>query len=196
MSCCFCPEPLRVLEVAKMLDEVKAFADTCAKLLPRVEVVSEKEAGVAWVRGRSRVVKPGTLFIYWPVWTEVEWLPLRPDPVEIQAQTIMLRDAQGRYRYSYVVTGTVQWRIKNILLACNKCEDVENRLATEAQKAIRNALWGCTLAQISKDESKIEEEITAATRSGMRGFGVHVEEVFLATFSEACCSVHYGSVEI
>lgn len=169
-----------------MLDGLKELIDWMSKFVPRLEVVSTKEAGVAWWFGRPRLVRPGHLYPYWPLWTEVEWIALRPKPLHLPAQTIY----SGRQ--AIVVQAVVVWRVRDVMKAICSEDDVESVIEAEALSAVRNATYGRSLAAISDKEEELEDRMRKDLQSSMRNRGVGIASVYFKSIAPVKAYVHHG----
>lgn len=169
-----------------MLDGLKELIDWLSKLVPRVEVVSTKEAGVAWWFGRPRLIQPGRVYVYWPIWTEVEWIALRPEPLHLPAQTIY----SGRQ--AIVVQAVVVWRVRDVMKAICSEDDVTAVMEAEALSAVRNATYGRSLADISNREEELEDSMRKDLQSSLRNRGLEIASVYFRSIAPVKAYVHHG----
>lgn len=176
-----------------MLEEAQAFIEALAKLWPRIEVVSTREAGVLWVRGKPRLVEPETWVLYWPIWTEVEWIEINPEPIDVPVQQLMLK--HGGKLVPCAVDGVVEYHITDPERAICSCEDLRQRIVARAEAAIRNAFYGHTLAKLIEDEDAVEREMLSELRASMQRHGIKIDSFFLAGIATAEVHIHLGAVD-
>ena len=170
-----------------MLDQITALFDSLFRFSPRLDIVSEKEAGIAWVRGRAQDIKHGCLYMYWPIWTEVEYIPLYPDPIDLPTQALMVGGKE------VAASAVIEWRVINARAALIR-RDVVDKLRCQGMAAVRNALFNATLAGLRKDEGQVEEDMRKDLQQSMRGYGVRIEQIYFSDLSTCNALLHIGSI--
>jgi len=163
-----------------MLEAITEFLRAIASLIPRLHVMSEKEGGVAWVRGKPRQLVSGGITFYWPVWTELEIISLKRATLNLDYQTVVMRGKKGE-PITVTVSAVVSYEVANAFNAVTKLGDHDDVLGDLSLGAVRNALYGRSLDDILSDECDIEAEMKREISGSVRAFGIKVHRVFFST---------------
>ncbi len=159
------------------------------RLVPRWRVVTEAQGGVAFVRGRARLIKPG-IFWWWPAWTEIHVQEVVRQTLNLPPQSLMTQD-----RKDIAVSGIVVYEITDPLTAFVKVHDLDDAIQDMALASIKSVLWGRTVDEICDRAQKLDEVLCAECRAKLEGWGVKIHNIFLSDLSNALVIRHLGPAE-
>jgi len=155
-----------------------------ARLVPRWRVVTEAQGGVAFVRGRAKLIKPGICW-WWPAWTEIHVQEVVRQTLNLPAQSLMSRDGKD-----IAVSGIVVYEIVDPLTAFVKVHDLDNAIMDMALASIKSVLWGWTLEEMYEKASEIDKILCKECRAKLGGWGVMIHDIFLSDLSDAIVIRH------
>ena len=158
-----------------------------ARLVPRWRVVTEAQGGVAFVRGRARLIEPG-IFWWWPAWTEIHVQEVVRQTLNLPPQSIMSRDGKG-----VAVSGIVVYEIVDPLTAFVKVHDLDDAIKDIALASIKSVFWGWTLTEMFQKAAELDEVLCADCREKLSGWGVKIHNIFLSDLSDAMIVRHLGA---
>jgi regulator of protease activity HflC (stomatin/prohibitin superfamily) len=160
-----------------------------ARLIPRWRVVTEAQAGVAFVRGMARIIEPG-IFWWWPAWTEIHVQEVVRQTLNLPPQSLMTRDGKD-----IAVSGIVVYEIIDPLTAFVKVHDLDDAIKDMALASIKSVLWGWTLEELYEKAGELDEVLCGECRAKLSGWGVKIHNIFLSDLSDALVIRHLGSAE-
>ena len=159
------------------------------RLVPRWRVVTEAQGGVAFVRGRARLIKPGICW-WWPAWTEIHVQEVVRQTLNLPPQSLMTED-----RKDIAVSGIVVYEITDPLTAFVKVHDLDDAIQDMALASIKSVLWGRTLDEICDEAQELDEVLCVECRAKLKGWGVKIHNIFLSDLSNAIVIRHLGPAE-
>ena len=157
-----------------------------ARLIPHWRVVTEAQAGVAFVRGKAQLIEPG-IFWWWPAWTEIHIQEVVRQTLNLPAQSLMSRDGK-----QVAVSGIVVYEIVDPLTAFVKVHDLDDAIQDMALASIKSVFWGWTLNQMYEKAGELDELMCAQCRENLSDWGVKVHKLFLSDLSDAIVVRHLG----
>ncbi|MDH3591027.1 MAG: SPFH domain-containing protein [Planctomycetota bacterium] len=157
-----------------------------ARLIPRWKVITEAQGGVAFVRGRARLIEPG-IFWWWPAWTEIHVQEVVRQTLNLPPQSIMSRDGKG-----VAVSGIVVYEIVDPLTAFVKVHDLDDAIKDMALASIKSVFWGWTLKEMFDKAGELDEVLCGDCRAKLSGWGVKIHNIFLSDLSDAMIIRHLG----
>lgn len=150
--------------------------------LPNVDLMQVNYGGVKFLPGgRVKVIKPG-MYIYWPVTTSVEMIPIRRQSIEVQ-QELTTKD-----QVTVMVKTVIVFSIDDVMKALVETSDFDDTIEEMGQKGTVKAVMGRDFEQVLVDMvtgSDIRNEVTQGARSALRPFGVKVEDSFISSFAKS-----------
>jgi hypothetical protein len=147
------------------------------RLIPRVTVVPTTHGGIAFVRGRPRLLRSGRLRVWWPLVTELLMVPVVRQTLNLPNQVLIPADQQR----PYVVSGVVVYSIRDPVKALSGVHDLDDAVRDMALVAVKGVLTEHGLGAAT-DAALLKE-----VRSRMWGWGLDVQQVFLS--DSAPCTV-------
>ncbi|MHC4077140.1 MAG: SPFH domain-containing protein [Planctomycetota bacterium] len=159
------------------------------RLFPRWRVVTEAQAGVAFKRGRARLVEPGILW-WWPAWTEIHVQEVVRQTLRLPPQSLMTREHQD-----IAVSGIVVYEIIDPLTAFVKVHDLDDAIQDMAAASIKRVLRNLSLAEMYSQSDELDAELCSMGQELLRDWGVEIHNIFLADLSHAMVIRHMGSGE-
>lgn len=148
--------------------------------------------GVRFRRGKIVcVIEPG-LYIYWPIVTEVESLPVKRQTVNLPTQTLKTKD-----NIAVAVNLVVVYEINDIERALVDTWDVEQTIGDIALAADVELVTGNPVEWLTANiAGDVQRELTRRCRSELHPYGVRVVKAFLSDFAEATVIRLLGNDEI
>lgn len=146
------------------------------RFIPRIRVVPQTHGGVAFVRGRPKLVPSGCLLFWWPVWTELLIVPVVRQTLNLPNQVLVPR----RGDTPLVLSGVVVYDIADPVRALSSVHDLDDAVRDMALVAIRQVIAKYPAEAIWFNPEKINHALLRAVRGRMRGWGVRVQQVFLS----------------
>jgi regulator of protease activity HflC (stomatin/prohibitin superfamily) len=159
------------------------------RLFPRWRVVTEAQGGVAFVRGRARLIEPG-IFWWWPAWTEVHVQEVVRQTLNLPPQSLLSRDGKD-----IAVSGIVVYEIVDPLTAFVKVHDLDDAIQDMSLASIKAVLWGRSVDEIDRQAADLDDALCKECREKLKDWGVNVHNVFLSDVSNAFVVRHLGSFE-
>ena len=160
-----------------------------ARLIPHWRVVTEAQAGVAFVRGKAQLIEPG-IFWWWPAWTEIHIQEVVRQTLNLPPQSLMSRDGK-----QFAVSGIVVYEIVDPLTAFVKVQDLDEAIKDMALASIKSVFWGWTLEQMYEKAGELDEVLCGQCRENLSGWGVKVHKIFLSDLSDAIVVRHLGGAD-
>lgn len=140
--------------------------------MPRLQLCRVSHRGVKFRRGgKVKVIEPG-LFWLWPLFEEVELLPVVPQTVRLPWQTIM--SAGQRPKPTHLRAALV-YEIDDIEAAVAGTWELDELVSDCAASAVVNAVSEREVSTFRRElTTKVRKELTSATRKALRPYGVRV----------------------
>lgn len=164
-----------------MLDILGQFLTAILGVIPRLVIVRTTHRGIKFRFGKHpKEMGPG-LYVYWPVVTQIEILPVARQTNSLPNQVLMTKDKQ-----TIVVSGFVVYTVKNMLLAYGSMNyDVGLTLDDVARSALVEIVSMKTLDEM---QAGIASEFTQLCRRRLKQYGIGVHK---ASLTDLCpCRVY------
>lgn len=151
------------------------------QFIPRLRICKRNFRGIKYVRGNTLVlIKPG-LFIYWPLTTEYELVPIATQILNLSMQTLLTADNK-----TIVCDGCLCFEIKDVVKFLVDNYDSGECLNQITLAAIRNVIINHTFEELKTVRNVIDEDLTKEARKLIEDqFGVRINYVKLVSLSSA-----------
>lgn len=168
-------------------ENVEAFAwlgelfEGLISIFPRVIIVRATHGGVKWVRGSEVVPLSPGWYIYWPLTTEYEAIPVARQTHTPPKQTLTSKDG---VRMSIGVV--VVYRVNDIQQAIGKNNwDVDATVNDVSQAAVVSVIASKGYKEImeSVGSGDLNDELKTAAKKELSQFGVLVQQCKLTDFT-------------
>jgi regulator of protease activity HflC (stomatin/prohibitin superfamily) len=161
-----------------MFDWIGDVAEWLGKFVPRLEVMNTTECGIAFVRGKPKVIQPGRLYIWMPLWTEIVTRPFVRQTINLPVQTLMVE--HNEKLVSLMVSAVVVYEVRDIQLAICQTEDLEAAIRDLALASVKDAVCEYTLEALIDEAEAVDKAILRSLRAKLYSLGVKVRNVFLS----------------
>jgi len=157
-----------------MLDQALGWIGKLAEFLgstiPRLLIVKRDQRALKYIHGHKlALLEPGIHF-YWPLVTEIEWCHVVRQILVHQPHVVETQDG-----IPVVVAGVTAYHVRDPVKFLAENEDPYNVIDDVAAAAIRKVIVSRTHGLLSQALPETDTELTTATRSLLRPFGVRVE---------------------
>ena len=161
------------------------------RLVPRIRIIRSTHAGVAFVRGKPRLIPSGCLCFYWPLWTEIELIPIRRQTLNLANQSLVTCDDPP---IEITCSGIVVYEISDPLIAITSVRELDCAIADLALAEIRRSLYGQPYDCITAGTqlNGLELAMTKSLGETLDEFGIRVINVFLSDLSTCRVFRHVG----
>ena len=161
-------------------------------IFPRVIIVRATHAGVKWKRGSViAALKPGW-YVYWPLTTDYEQIPVGRQSHTPPKQTLATWDHE-----SVTIGVVVVYRINDIIQAIGKINwDVDATVNDVTQAAVVNVIGSKTYIEIMSliRDQELNELLKDSAKKELSQFGVSVQQCKLTDFAK--CNVNKMVVDL
>lgn len=158
------------------MEWLQTLVDSFLQWFPRFDIIRSTHQGIAYVRGRPRVVKGPRMYFWWPITTELQLYPIKRQSLNPDPQPLTTKD--GR---TVAVSLMVIYEITDILKALTKQWDLEDTVADKALLATARYVTKRTFEETMADDgSELESEIKAS----LHDWGIKVLEAGLVGCAE------------
>jgi regulator of protease activity HflC (stomatin/prohibitin superfamily) len=156
-------------------------AEWVGRFFPRVVIVCDNMALLAYVRGTRRVVqgklradgkRRGRLAVYWPFWTEAYLYSVNEQTLLTNPQNLTTQD-----RKSVVVQAVLVFSIIDVEKFGAEVYEAEESLGETLGEAIAKVVRGHTLATLLDEAERIDAELATAARRATKRFGIEVAKM-------------------
>lgn len=144
-------------------------AEFFGSLFPRLTIVKTSHRALKYRHGKNLILLQPGLHLYWPLVTELEWASV-VQQVIVHAPHV-LETADG---VPVVAGGITVYQVSDPLKYLAENEDPDAVIDDVAAAAIRQVVVTHRYAELGTDLAAIDTELTAASRSLLRSFGVRV----------------------
>ena len=159
------------------MEYIFEFIYSILRFFPRFKIIREDECAIRLTLGKCVEVYWGaSVAWYWPVITIIEITIASTRCLDIPEQTVTTSKGD-----TYVLNGSVLYRVTKPLVALLENEDFEANLQEDASDALRSVV-SC---HSTLDCQDIIEDVTRELEESETRRGVLVEEVKLAEFAKA-----------
>ena len=147
--------------------------------VPRIKHVQANEAGVKFVRARTRVIEPG-LHLWWPLTTKIELAVTARCILDLDVQVLVT--SCGR---SVLAGGVVAYKVVDVHKFLVDNYDADENLGEVCEVAMRRAVIAKSFDDLQKTRAEIDNLLTKEVQKMMTPFGVEVEYVRLGDLAPA-----------
>ena len=156
------------------MDWLQKIFDKLLALLPVVQMLTPYEAGVRFTFGKwHKKLGPGW-YVYWPLIQMVVWMETQTQLADLKTQSIITSDERD-----VVISGAIQYSIKDVEKAIMNVQDVDKSLMTLALGVILEFVSKHTFSEC-KDIEGLKKEILKGIREEAQGWGLKIEKVFIS----------------
>jgi len=166
-----------------LFDQLGSLVERLFSLIPSLIVVPTTDAGVAFVRGKPRLLPPGCMRLYLPVWTEIVTGPIVRQTLNLPTQVLATKPASRKKSDSIVVGGIVVYEIRDFVKAHTSFHDLDDAIRDIALASIKDCLWGKTWAEIYAESTEVDKLLKQDLTKKLCRYGVKINNVFLSDLS-------------
>jgi len=144
---------------------------TC--FIPRPLLLTDYEAGVrvTWGKWNKRIFSG--LFWYIPLFQKIIYMEIQTQVVDLRGQSVQTKDG-----LSVIVSGAIQYSIKDVYKAIFNVQNVDVSLETLALGIILEYVKKHTLKEC-QEEMVLNKEILKGIKEAAQGWGVKIEKVYI-----------------
>jgi len=160
------------------MEWLKGIFDRILSVFPRILILSPFEGGIRVTFGKYLKVLPPGWYLYWGLIQKVYWVETQTQVVDLRNQSIQTKDGQ-----SIVVSGAIQYSIKNVQYVFCNVQDFDKALETLSLGIILEFVKNRTLEEC-QDIGALKSEILRGIKEAARGWGLKIEKVFITDLSK------------
>jgi len=149
---------------------------TC--FIPRPLILSDYEAGVRITWGKWNKQVASGLFWYIPLFQKIIYMEIQTQIVDLRGQSVHTKD--GKH---IIVSGAIQFSIKDIYKAVFNVQDVDKSLETLALGIILEYVNHRTLKEC-QEVDELKKEILRGIREAAQGWGCRIERIYITDLDE------------
>lgn len=142
-------------------------------IFPRTLILGPHEAGVRITFGKRATKLGAGWWIYWPLVQRILYMNIPTQVVDLRAQSIRTQDNE-----SAVVSGAIQYSIRDIKKAILDVQDVDKSLETLALGIIFDFVHSRKLDDCRNIET-LKAEILKGIKEAATGWGLKIEKVYI-----------------
>lgn len=147
--------------------------DRFLSVFPRIQLIPPNQSAVRVTFGKHvKVLNPGW-YIYWPLIQIVDWAIIKTQVVDLRAQSVGTKDKK-----SIVVSGAIQYSIRDIKRALLEVQDYDKSLETLALGIIFEFVSNKRFDECLNIE-QLKSEILKGVREAAQGWGIKIERVYI-----------------
>jgi regulator of protease activity HflC (stomatin/prohibitin superfamily) len=161
------------------MEWLKEIFDKILSIFPQIFIVAPFEAGVRITFGKRLRTKKAGWYVIWPLIQRFVWMEIQSQVVDLRVQSIRTQDKQ-----EIVVSGAVQYSIKDVEKAIVNVQDVDKAIETVALGTILDFINKKTLTECQNIED-IRVEILRGLREVVKNWGIKIERVFLTDLGKS-----------
>jgi hypothetical protein len=147
------------------------------RFFPRLTIVPVTHGGVAFVRGKPRLIRSGRLYWWWPLWTKALIVPTARQTLNLPSQVLVPQGDSGK---PLIVSGVVVYDIRDPLVALSNVHDLDDAIRDMGLVAIKKVLLLHTLEEIREKADDVDALLLKEMESQLSGWGVRVQQFFLS----------------
>lgn len=155
------------------MDFLKALFDKILSIFPVIFLLTPYEAGIRVTFGNRVTPKGSGWYLIWPLFQRFIWLEVNSQIIDLRNQSIRTKDNKD-----IVVSGAIQYCIKDIQKAILNIQDVDKAITTLSLGIILEFVSVHSLEECSNKE-ELKKEILKGLRDASVGWGVKVERVYI-----------------
>jgi len=155
------------------MEWLKEILDKILVLFPMTQIITPYEAGVKITCGKwYKRLGPGW-YVIWPLIQRIVYMEIQTQVVDLKVQSIPTED-----KSDLMVSGAIQYSIKDIEKAVLNVQDVDKSLATLALGVIFDFISHRTLQECG-DTNALKKEILKGIKEAAPGWGLKIEKVYI-----------------
>lgn len=162
-----------------------------ARFVPEWNLLDPTEGGVKFKPGYKIVVlKPGHIYWYWPVTTNVYTIETKRQTMSISQRLTTADDV------SVLVETVIVYVIDDVEKAIVETRDHEDTISEIGEKVTVKPIMSREFEQIRidiADSNKLNNEIKAGARTELGAYGVKVVDGYISSFVETKVFSHDGT---
>lgn len=148
-------------------------------VFPRVLIINPYEAGIRITFGNKyKQIGPG-LYVFWPMIQRMVYMEVQTQVADLRAQSVRTKDGK-----STVVSGAIQYSIKDVEKAIINVQDVDKSLETLALGIILEFVKNRTLEECH-DTELLKKEILRGIKEAAKGWGLRIERIYITDLDKA-----------
>lgn len=155
------------------MDWIKELFQKLTCFIPRPLLLTKYEAGIRISFGKFNKSITAGWFWYIPLFQKIVWMEIQTQVVDLRGQSVRTEDGQ-----SVIVSGAIQYSIKDIYKAFFNVQDIDKSLETLALGIILEFVNNRTLDECEKVE-ELKKEILKGIREAAQGWGVKIERIYI-----------------
>ena len=149
---------------------------TC--FIPRPLILTDYEAGIRVTWGKWNKVIASGLFWYIPLFQKIIYMDVQTQVVDLRGQSVHTKD--GKH---IIVSGAMQYSIKDVYKAVFNVQDVDKSLETLALGVILEYVNNRTLEEC-QEVNGLKKEILKGIKEAAHGWGVKIERIYITDLDE------------
>ncbi len=161
------------------MEWVKELIQRITCFIPRPQMLFDYQAGVRITWGRRNKVISSGLFWYIPLFQEIIYMDIQTQVVDLRGQSVHTKD--GKH---LIVSGAIQYSIKDIYKAVFNVQNVDQSLETLALGIILEYINKRTLLECS-EIGELKREILKGIKDAAFGWGCKIERVYITDLDES-----------
>jgi len=155
------------------MEWLKELFDRLLSIFPRIYIVAPYEAGIRITFGNRYKTKQAGWYIIWPLIQRFVWMEIQTQVVDLRTQSIRTKDG-----YDIVVSGAIQYSIKDVEKAIINVQDVDKSIETLCLGVILEFVKNKTLEEC-QNVVALKDEILRGLRDASKGWGLKIEKVYI-----------------
>ena len=149
---------------------------TC--FIPRPLILTDYEAGIRVTWGKWNKVIASGLFWYIPLFQKIIYMDVQTQVVDLRGQSVHTKD--GKH---IIVSGAMQYSIKDVYKAVFNVQDVDKSLETLALGVLLEYVNYRTLEEC-QEVNELKKEILKGIKEAAHGWGVKIERIYITDLDE------------
>ena len=149
---------------------------TC--FIPRPLILTDYEAGIRVTWGKWNKVIASGLFWYITLFKKIIYMDVQTQVVDLRGQSVHTKD--GKH---IIVSGAMQYSIKDVYKAVFNVQDVDKSLETLALGVILEYVNNRTLEEC-QEVNELKKEILKGIKEAAHGWGVKIERIYITDLDE------------
>jgi len=160
------------------------------RILPRFKIIRSTHGGVAFVRGKPKLIPSGCVYWYWPVWTEIDIGPIAQQTVDLKDQRVMMMFRKKLTEVS--VSAVLEYKITKTMDAYSNKYDLDDSIRAKALLVVADTIVGRNLTNTINNKKAIDTEIKKALGVSLKAYGVKVITAGLSDITTCRVLHHIG----
>jgi regulator of protease activity HflC (stomatin/prohibitin superfamily) len=161
------------------MEWLKELINRLLSIFPRVIILTPYEAGIRFTFGKNYKQINTGWYIYWPMIQRVESMEIQTQVIDLRNQSVRTKDGS-----SIVVSGAIQYSIRDIVKAIINVQDVDKALETLALGIILEFVKNKTIKE-HQNIKALKDEIRKGIREAAQGWGLKIEKIYITDLDKA-----------